>query len=195
MPPVEFTEKQHAFLQAFAESKGKPVNEAIVLAVKSVLQTEDLFWVDPEEESSSDSEEESDRQELSYMERLRLEDPEEEEPQEEGIPGTGLLANYQPTHYLVIRSPYAQKILLGLKTVEYRPLASARAIQQKTLAIAVSKAGGAPECGMIIGVAKFGAMQEHSADVMAIPVLDYSLWPKEKWIPSPGGLGVRPIQK
>lgn len=98
----------------------------------------------------------------------------------------------QPTHYVVIKSPFAQQILAGTKRAEYRPEGSAKAIGNKTLAIAVSKVPVTPESGMIIGQATFGKPVTRST-CMSIPVKDYELWPREKWIKSPGGLGVRPL--
>jgi hypothetical protein len=99
-----------------------------------------------------------------------------------------------PTHYLVIKSPYAQQILEGVKKHEYRPAGSARAIGNKTLALAVSKNPVTPESGKIIGQATFGNPRI-KGEVMAIPVMSYELWPEDKWLDSPGGLGVRPLPR
>lgn len=98
----------------------------------------------------------------------------------------------KPSHYIVIKSPFAQQILDGSKGYEYRPEASARAMGGKTLAIAVSKAPASPEAGMIIGQATFGNPVRLKG-TMALSIKEYELWPEDKWLPSPGGLGVRPL--
>lgn len=99
-----------------------------------------------------------------------------------------------PSHFVVIKSPHAQRILDGSKKFEYRPEMSARAIQNKTLAIAVAKNPRCPEAGKIIGQATFGRMTWEKG-TMKIPVLSYELWEESQWVDSPGGLGVRPLTK
>lgn len=99
-----------------------------------------------------------------------------------------------PSHYVVIRSPFAQQILSGGKDVEYRPEASAKTMQNKTLAIAVSLSPRTPESGKIIGQVTFGKMCGRGP-TKKLPVLSYELWPEEDWVSSPGGLGLRPMPR
>lgn len=99
-----------------------------------------------------------------------------------------------PSHYVVIRSPFAQQILSGDKDVEYRPEASAKAMQNKTLAIAVSQSPRTPESGRIIGQVTFGKMCGRGG-TKKLPVLSYELWPEEDWVSSPGGQGLRPMPR
>lgn len=130
-----------------------------------------------------------------------------------------------PTHYFVIRSPYAQLILTGVKTFEFRT--NAKTFANKCLAIAVAKSACNEDylleefaywkkknkllkgedfkaacekarklldltnaCGKIIGEIETSEVETLDSED-GIRILSYNLWPKSKWIDSPGGLGVR----
>lgn len=126
----------------------------------------------------------------------------------------------KPTHYLVVRSPFAEALVLGIKTFEWRSWAEHLA--NKTVAIAVAKAkcpaGAAleeslfwkatpvqtvalqklvdtPANGFIIGQVTFGEAAEYPAPAngYGVYVQSAKLWKRQAWLHSPGGLGLRPL--
>jgi len=128
----------------------------------------------------------------------------------------------KPTHYLVVRSPYAEALVTGVKTAEFRSWA--HRLAGKCVAIAVAKAKPDPrewrsQChtweatptefealrgltehnpplGRIIGAVQFGDAGEcdwpHPGELCAL-VEHAELWDRAKWLDSPGGLGLRPL--
>lgn len=112
-----------------------------------------------------------------------------------------------PTHFLVIRSPHAQQILCGKKKREYRAFHICKMLAGKTVALAVAKSPKSPEGGKIIGHVTFGtacqnpikgSWEGHPIDLPDcgepfVRVASFELWPESEWLPSPGGLGLRPL--
>ena len=127
----------------------------------------------------------------------------------------------KPTHYLVVRSPYAEALCLGIKSAEFRSWA--HRLAGKRVAIAVAKAptphgaiaeeldlweAGPQESaalhftaskaphGKIIGEVTFGAAGECDYPYpgeLCVLVDSCKLWPREEWLESKGGLGLRPL--
>lgn len=186
MATINVSQDLKDLIQDYAQNHNLTEEEYLIKVLRTVrfFQRE---WEDGGTLDDAEPPEEAMPEDMTYMERLALEDRKgRASPLKEVVSG-------YPTHYLVIRSPYAQQILNGTKKFEYRPEGSAKAIQNKTLAIAVSKGPDSPEAGFIIGQATFGPMEDEG-DRMSIPVLSYQLWERSQWIPSPGGLGVRPLK-
>ena len=127
----------------------------------------------------------------------------------------------KPTHYLVVRSPYAEALCLGIKSAEFRSWA--HRLAGKHVAIAVAKAPTPPGSiaeeldlweadqherdslhktnrmaphGKIIGEVQFGAAGECDFPYpgeLCVLVESAKLWPREEWMESKGGLGLRPL--
>lgn len=123
--------------------------------------------------------------------------------------------------YFVIKSPFAQMILLGYKDFEFRT--NSNLFANKKLCVSVSKSkmsektfneqikiwGLEPDevqnlrtlCqktiagGIIIGEIEFGdeAFCQYPVKGNGIKIIKASLWDDSKWISSPGGLGIRTI--
>ena len=127
----------------------------------------------------------------------------------------------KPTHYLVVRSPYAEALCLGIKSAEFRSWA--HRLAGKRVAIAVAKAPTPPGSiaeelglweadqrertalhwleyqsphGKIIGEVQFGAAGGCDFPYpgrLCVLVESAKLWPREEWMESKGGLGLRPL--
>lgn len=127
------------------------------------------------------------------------------------------------THYLVVKSPYAEALCLGYKSAEFRSWADR--LSGKTVAIAVAKAptrdadiarevedwgySGEEEAtlralcaeglqGKIIGQVAFGEHGECTWPYPGEPMVhveDSELWEPCMRLDSPGGLGLRPIPR
>lgn len=134
--------------------------------------------------------------------------------------GSRMCGMIKPTHYIVVRAPYAQNLMLGYKTFEYRT--NPAPFANKRIAVAVAKnkisdseienesvfweldesekaalkklcarTGGG---GIIIGEITTGEISECTTPGMegvGVPVISAKLWPESEWIRSPGGLGCR----
>ena len=127
----------------------------------------------------------------------------------------------KPTHYLVVRSPYAEALCLGIKSAEFRSWA--QTLAGKRVAIAVAKAPTPPGAiaeelalweaarherdlmhktnsqaphGKIIGEVQFGEAGvcdfPYPGELCAL-AKSCKLWPREEWLESKGGLGLRPF--
>lgn len=127
----------------------------------------------------------------------------------------------KPTHYLVVRSPYAEALCLGIKSAEFRSWAPRLA--GKRVAIAVAKSPTPPGAiakeldlweadpqertalhsiasqdrhGKVIGEVTFGIAGEADFPYpgeLCVLVDSCKLWPREEWLESKGGLGLRPL--
>lgn len=127
----------------------------------------------------------------------------------------------KPTHYLVVRSPYAEALCLGIKSAEFRSWA--HRLAGKRVAIAVAKSptpqGAIAEeldlweaeqhertalhslaskatHGRVIGEVTFGEAGESEWPYPGEPcvlVNDAKLWTEAEWLESKGGLGLRPL--
>lgn len=126
----------------------------------------------------------------------------------------------KPSHYFVVQSPFAQNLLCGFKTFEYRT--NPEQFANKRIAVAVARnkfsqddidkessfwelddeekkvlnnlCGQTRGGGIIIGEIKTGEASECTTEGMqglGVPVLSSMLWPRSEWIASPGGLGCR----
>ena len=129
----------------------------------------------------------------------------------------------KPTHYFVVRSPFAQAIICGQKAFEFR--SQPKMFENKTLALAVARNTATEEeidfeiagwkmdekqkneyknlisdksmAGMIVGQVEFGESENFSDEKdnpdFGIFIESFILWPRSEWIISPGGLGIRKI--
>ena len=128
----------------------------------------------------------------------------------------------KPSHYLVVRSPYAEALCLGIKSAEFRSWA--HNLAGKRVAIAVAKAptpkgsieeeldiweATPEECaalhktnrmaphGKVIGEVQFGEAGECDFPYpgeLCVLAASAKLWPRQEWIESKGGLGLRPLK-
>lgn len=123
----------------------------------------------------------------------------------------------KPSHFLVVRSPFAEALVLGIKSFEWRSWGDK--LRGKTVAIAVARskcpAGAIQDeidiwepskaqikklenladgraLGKIIGQVTFGDCLEQDGE-KAVFVEKHLLYRKENWLFSPGGLGLHPI--
>lgn len=94
------------------------------------------------------------------------------------------------THFIVIKSPYAQQILDGTKVMEYRGVATCKALSGKYIAIAVSRSPQVEESGFIVGIAKFGFVDYKEEGVFIESFIKFE---RNEWVFCRGGLGVKPI--
>ena len=127
---------------------------------------------------------------------------------------------HKPSHYLVVRSPYAEALVLGIKSFEWRSWGDTLA--GKTVGIAVARALSKlcdfeeqadfwnatkkeksdlidlfGQCsGKIIGQVTFGKsfFSEWPKHGFGVESTKAILWDKKDWLESPGGLGLRPIR-
>lgn len=126
----------------------------------------------------------------------------------------------KPTHYLVIRSPYAEAILTGVKSIEFRSWSER--LEGKTVAVAVAKSRTDPDLvesqieywdagrdkaklfralvkrkpqAKIIGSIEFGKSAEFPEHYLekGVEIKSFELWEEKDWVPSAGGLGLRPL--
>ena len=123
--------------------------------------------------------------------------------------------------YFVIKSPFAQMILLGYKDFEFRT--NSNLFANKKLCVSVSRSKMSEKTfneqikiwglnleeienlrnlckktengGVIIGEIEFGdeSFCQYPAKGNGIKIIKASLWEDSKWISSPGGLGIRTI--
>lgn len=128
-------------------------------------------------------------------------------------------SNLKPPHYLVVRSPHAELLVLGIKQAEFRSWA--KNLAGKTVAIAAAKRASTLDelheelevCGAshietlqaedlwaskpngkIIGAVRFHANDELKECDGCMAVVDsWELWHANDRKPSPGGLGLRKI--
>lgn len=123
--------------------------------------------------------------------------------------------------YFVIKSPFAQMILLGYKDFEFRT--NSKLFSNKKLCVSVSRSKMSEKTfneqikiwglnleeienlrnlckktengGVIIGEIEFGdeAFCYDPIEGNGIKINQFSLWDDSKWIHSPGGLGIRTV--